>query len=168
MWLFIFSISLLTLCPLILLINECRGWIMQRRGYACKYNFALVHFFPFCQIMFPKIGSSTVKTLFLHIQNLCIFLMNWLCFHYVMSHFIPGNVLCSEVYFVWYSVQFSGSSHVQLFVTPWNAAHQASLSITNSRSLLKLMSIESVMPSSHLILCQPLLLPSIFPSIRVF
>ena len=60
-------------------------------------------------------------------------------------------------------------SHLQLFVTPWTAAHQASLSITNSRSLLKLMSIESVMPSNHLILCHPLLLlPSIFPSIRVF
>ena len=60
-------------------------------------------------------------------------------------------------------------SRVQLFVTPWTAARQASLSITNSRSLLKLMSIESVMPSSHLILCHPLLLPpSIFPSIRVF
>jgi len=60
-------------------------------------------------------------------------------------------------------------SHVCLFVTPWTGAHQASLFITNSRSLLKLMSIESVMPSSHLILCHPLLLlPSIFPSIRVF
>ena len=60
-------------------------------------------------------------------------------------------------------------SHVQLFVTPWIAAHQASLSITNSRSLFKLMFIESVMPSNHLILCCPLLLPlSIFSSIRVF
>ena len=60
-------------------------------------------------------------------------------------------------------------SHVQLFATPWTAARQASLSITNSRSLLKLMSIESVMPSIHLIPCCPLLfLPSIFPSIRVF
>ena len=61
-------------------------------------------------------------------------------------------------------------SRVQLFVTPWSAAaHQASLSIANSWSLLKLMSIESVMPSNHLILCHPLLLlPSIFPSIRVF
>ena len=58
---------------------------------------------------------------------------------------------------------------VQLFVTPWTAAHQASLSITNSPSLLKLMSIESMMPSNHLILCHPLLLlPSVFPSIRVF
>ena len=60
-------------------------------------------------------------------------------------------------------------SHVQLFATPWTAARQASLSITNSQSLLKLMPIESVMPSNHLILCRPLLLlPSIFPSIRVF
>ena len=60
-------------------------------------------------------------------------------------------------------------SHVWLFVTPWTAAHQASLSITNSQSLLKLMSIKSVMPSNHLILCHSLLLqPSIFPSIRVF
>ena len=60
-------------------------------------------------------------------------------------------------------------SRVQLFGTPWTAAQQASLSITNSRSLLKLMSIESGMPSNHLILCHPLLLlPSIFPSIRVF
>ena len=60
-------------------------------------------------------------------------------------------------------------SHVQLFATPWTAAHQASLSITNSQNLFKLMSIESVMPSNHLILCRPLLLlPSIFTSIRVF
>ena len=59
-------------------------------------------------------------------------------------------------------------SRVRLFATPWTAAYQDSLSITNSRSLLKLMSIESVMPSNHLIFCRPLLLPSIFPSIRVF
>ena len=60
-------------------------------------------------------------------------------------------------------------SHVRLFETPWIAAHQASLSVTNARSLLKHMSIELVMPSNHLILCCPLLLPpSIFPSIRVF
>ena len=60
-------------------------------------------------------------------------------------------------------------SRVWLFVTPWTTAYQASLSITNSRSLAKLMSTESVMPSNHLILCHPLLfLPSIFPSIRVF
>ena len=66
-------------------------------------------------------------------------------------------------------ISLQSLSHVQLFVTPWTAARQASLSITNSRSLLKLMSIESVMPSNHLILCHPLLLlPLIFLSMRVF
>ena len=66
-----------------------------------------------------------------------------------------------------YSVQLL--SHVWLFVTPWTSARQASLSITTSQSLLRLMSIESVMPSNHLILCHPLLLlPSIIPIIRVF
>ena len=74
---------------------------------------------------------------------------------------------------VWHFIfQFSSvqsPSHIRLFVTPWTVAHQASLSITNSRNLLKLMSIESVMPSNHLTLCRPLLLlPSIFLSIRVF
>ena len=60
-------------------------------------------------------------------------------------------------------------SHVRLFATPWTATRQASLSVTHSQSLPKLMSSESVMPSNHLILCYPLLLlPSIFPSIRVF
>ena len=64
---------------------------------------------------------------------------------------------------------FSHQSYLGLFVTPWTAAHQASLSFTISQSLLRLMSIESVMPSNHLILCHPLLfLPSVFPSIRIF
>ena len=70
------------------------------------------------------------------------------------------------------SVQFSSvqwRSYFWLFVTPWTAAHQASLSITNSQSLLKLMSIASLIPSNHLILCHPFLLtPSIIPSIRIF
>ena len=75
----------------------------------------------------------------------------------------PGN--CRDMNFV----VVQSLSHVPLFATPWTAAHQASLSFTISWSLLKLMSIESVMPSNHLILCHPLLfLPSIFPSIRVF
>ena len=71
-----------------------------------------------------------------------------------------------------YLAQFSSVqslSRIQLFETPWTAACQASLSITNSRNLLKLISIESVMPFNYLILCRPLLLPpSVFPSIRVF
>ena len=83
----------------------------------------------------------------------------------------PGLPL--SVFYCWhYYCQFGSvqsPSCVWLFVTPWTAARQASLSITNFQSLLKLMSIESVMPSNHLILCRPLvLLPSIFPSIGVF
>ena len=68
------------------------------------------------------------------------------------------------------SVQFSSvAQFCPTLIDPWTAARQASLSITNSRTLLKLMSIESVMPSNHLILCRPLLLlPSVFPSLRVF
>ena len=80
--------------------------------------------------------------------------------------------LCMCAFDKCYLLQFSSVqtlSHVQLFATPWATAHQASPSITNSQSLLKLVSIEPVMPSNHLILCHPLLLPpSIFPSIRVF
>ena len=72
----------------------------------------------------------------------------------------------------WTSVQFSSVqllSCVRLLETPWTASHQSSVSITNSQSLLRLMSMKSVMPFNHLILCYPLLLlPSIFPSIRVF
>jgi len=72
---------------------------------------------------------------------------------------------------VWGTLQFTSVqllSHIWLFATPYTAAHQASLSMNNSRSLLKLMCIESVMPSNHLTICHPLLLlPSIFPSIRV-
>ena len=70
---------------------------------------------------------------------------------------------------IFISVSVQTLSHVPLFATPWTATRQASLSITNSRSLLKLNSIELLMPSNHLILCHPLLLqPSISPSIRVF
>ena len=76
-------------------------------------------------------------------------------------------LLMRECIHVFSSVQ--SLSGIQLFVTPWTAAHQDSLSITNSHSLVKLMSIESVMPSNYLILCRPLLLLlSMFPSIRVF
>ena len=77
-----------------------------------------------------------------------------------------------ESFFTTYPFQFTSVqslSLVRLFASPWTAACQASLSITSSQSLLKLMSIKSVMPSNHLILCHPLLLlPSIFPTIRVF
>ena len=82
----------------------------------------------------------------------------------------PNLVMYSLLFlfsFLFSSVQ--SLSDVRLFMTPWTAARQVSLSITNSQSLLKLVSIESVMPSNHLILCRPLLLlPSTFPSIRIF
>ena len=81
-------------------------------------------------------------------------------FIYKISH------LGDSFFFQFSSVQ--SLSHIWHFATRWTAARQTSLSVTNSQSLLKLMSIESVMPSNHLILCCPLLLPSIFPSIRVF
>ena len=85
--------------------------------------------------------------------------------HYSYTYSWPLNNTEHVVLFC--SVQ--SLSRVWLFVIPWTGAHQASLSITNFQSLPKLMSIESVMPSNHLILCHPLLLlPSIFPSIRVF
>ena len=89
-----------------------------------------------------------------------------------MSFFLSYWSIVEVQYHINYKVQFSSVqslSHVRLFVTPWIAACQASLSITHSRSLLKLMPFKSVMPSSHLILCCPLLLlPPIPPSIRVF
>ena len=90
-------------------------------------------------------------------------------FHEIWSSFTFPWI---ETFIIRESVQFSSIqslSRVQLFATPWTTVRQAFLSIANSRSLLRLMSIESVMPSNHLILCCPLLHPSsIFPSIRVF
>ena len=104
----------------------------------------------------PRRAPTDSKELFL-----TSFLMQ--CLYLFLS---PFNI------FTWVSVQFSSVQSrcdVRLFATPWITARQASLSITDSQSLLKLMSIESVMPSSHLILCHPLLLlPPIPPIIRVF
>ena len=85
----------------------------------------------------------------------------------MLSMKFPSICSLLRILILWrHSVQ--SLSCVQRFLTPWTAVHQASLSITNSWSLLRLMSTESVKPSNHLILCQPLLLLSIFPSIRVF
>ena len=91
----------------------------------------------------------------------------WLVKGHSLSCVFTGLCSVYSIPTIWLCFQIS--SFAQLCPTPWTAACQASLSITNSRSLLKLMSIESVMPSNHFILCRPLLLlPSIFPSIRVF
>ena len=91
--------------------------------------------------------------------------VEWMCTERLSGsslRYIPNST------FLNYFSSVQSLSCVRLFVTPWIAAHQASLSITNSQSSLKLTSIESVMPSSHLILCHPLLLPPIPPSVRVF
>ena len=108
-------------------------------------------------------------------QNYC---STSLAVPFLVSQAHRSSQLCHQPFIASFCLQLSqhpisqsvqSLSCVQLFATPWTASHQASLSITNYQSLLKLMSIESVMPSSHLILCRPLLLPpSIFPSIRVF
>ena len=88
---------------------------------------------------------------------------------FMSLHLAPvQDPLVRLLFGAWFS-SVQSLSHVHLFATPWTAARQAFLSFTNSRSLLKLMSMESVMASNHLILCCPLLLlPSIFPNIRVF
>ena len=83
-------------------------------------------------------------------------------------HLNPTSVCFDKWIQMYRFSSFHSLSHIWLFATPWTAARQASLSIINSRSLLKLMSIESVMPSNYLFLCCLLLLPSFFPSIRVF
>ena len=112
----------------------------QKRSWIIQFSHRLVWY-----------PTSACMVTYLLWQGAHSFLRQWI-------HFAAG----------WFSsVQLL--SRVQVFVTPWTAACQASLSITNSQSWLKLMSIESVMPFNHLILCRPLLLlPSIFPSIRVF
>ena len=100
-----------------------------------------------CSIVSMLMESSAIAALSFLILVICVF----------------------PVYLILSLSSVQSLSHVRLFGTPWTAACQASLSITNSQSLLKLMSIESVMPSNHLILCHLfLLLPSIFPSLRVF
>ena len=94
------------------------------------------------------------------LENALVSLCYWCHYFLVETSYV-------FLYNVFSSVQ--SISHVRFFATPWTAAHQASLAITNSQSLLKLMSKESVMPSNHLILCHPLLLPpSIIPRIKVF
>ena len=128
--------------------------------------------------MSPLLLSSRITLLWLGISVFVYHLYHLSCTlatHTVMSSHPPTRVLspcgweqCSVLLMLWLS-SVQSLSRVRLFVTPWIAARQASLSILNSWSLLKLMSIEPVMPSNHLILCHPLLLPpSIFPSTRVF
>ena len=126
-------------------------------------------------LVFPQVTSLNLSFLIANCKNdtnlQCKFFLFFSCFmpamyikiHKMMLQFSMSKLSSSSL------VVVQSLSLVQLFATPWTAAHQASLSITNSWSLLKLMSIKSVMSSNHLILCRPLLLlPSIFLSIRVF
>ena len=107
-------------------------------------------------------ANVILRTIFLYLNLRESFGYIVFCLHFVQMHHLGIKTAC-----VFSSVQ--SLSCVQRFATPWTAAHQASLSITNSWSFLKLMSIKLVMPSNHLILCPPLFLPSsIFPSISVF
>ena len=102
-----------------------------------------------------------------HSTNLCLTLSSKWCSTSILTDRLHSTGIISVAMKMFSSVQ--SLSRVQLFATPWITAHQASLSITDSRSSLRLMSIKSVMPSSHLILCcLLLLLPTIPPSIRVF
>ena len=104
--------------------------------------------------------------------HLCVDFFSFFFFFYINEDgeaLIDRGQECQMFCNGWSSVQFSSVVQSWLFTTPWTAECQASLSLTNSQRLLKLMSVEEVMPSNHLILCCPLLLlPSIFPSIRVF
>ena len=87
---------------------------------------------------------------------------------YVAKHALPACSVHQFLKFLFMTSSVQSLSRVRLFATPWTAARQTSLSITNSQTLLKLMAIEWVMPSNYLIFCRPLLLlPSVFPSIRV-
>ena len=116
----------------------------------------------------PWVENIWAKALLFHLFPKCT-LFHLLCVRerFNLQKLFCNLWLCPELSYTFNSVQ--SLSHVWLSATPWTAARQASLSITNSWNLLKLMSIKSVMPSNHLILCCPfLLLPSIFPSIRVF
>ena len=125
------------------------------------------------EVQIPLKRPEESSILIMHVRWLpWSFIHSWMFFestrtrHFVMDTCVKWqNILAHESL----SSSVQSLSHVQLFATPWTAECQASLSITSSWSLLKLMSIESVMPSNHLILCHPLLLPpSIFPRIRVF
>ena len=111
-------------------------------------------------VVMHRLGCSEACRIFLDQESNSCFL-HWQADSSLLSHQgSPSSTFFSSVQWL---------SRVRLFVTTWTAAQEASLSITNSRSLLKLMSIESVMPPNNLIFCHPLHLPpSIFPSLRVF
>ena len=135
-----------------------------------------LHYFHMLYFIWPKVNlitdeTSTKLSWIWNPQSLKFSLsfMEWRK-DYVIKDAKKGKCIKYILIYIWRAFSLVQSlSHVQLFVTPWTAAHQSSLSITNSQSLLKLMSMDSVMPSNYLIPCCPLLLlPSLFPIFRVF
>ena len=137
--------------------SEC--WALSQLFHSPLSLYLLLN--PYTEFIIPNYlflfsSHSLLKHFFI------FFMAIWICLH---SSVLP--ILCSLKYWLILSLLFSQSlSHIWLFATPWTAEYQASLSFTITHSLLKLMSIKSEMPSNHLILCHPLLLPSIFPGIR--
>ena len=176
--LFMFSVSLLIFSLLVLSITERR----VSKSFAVILNLSVYPYSAtrfYYDVEYRNLWSSVIGyrqlyfiyKLLLYFIFLLYFLDDWPFYFCVVFFFIHGNIPCPKVFF--FSIIIATLSSVQslnrvrLFATPWIAARQASLSITNSRSSLRLTSIESVMPSSHLILCHPrLLLPPIPPSIR--
>ena len=123
-----------------------------------------------CNTHIPHFWSINSVNVFLCLSYHCILNVEriWLVsvvYVYGSGRKIPRSLIHS---YTWSVIGLQLLSHVWHFATPWTATHQASLSLTISWSLLKLMSIESVMPSNHLALCHPILLPSTFSSFRVF
>ena len=139
-----------------------------------SYTFVIIFYWSIVDLQ-CCLNYCYTENWFSHTYIYILFLKK-IIFHYGLSQDIEHTSLCSNILLLYKRnvlfLQFSSVqslSGVRLFVTPWTSARQDSLSITNSQSLPKSMSIESVMPSNHLILCHPfLLLLSIFPSIRVF
>ena len=136
--------------------HDWSHWARAQVPYYCKFPSSdcfLLH-----ALSFYMISSIFI----------CLKLFFWLPllpYWLFRSEFLNFHIFMNFLFFLIFILSSIQSlSHVQPFVTPWTAACQASLSITNSKSLLKLMSIESVMPSNHLILCRPLLPPSVIPS----
>ena len=147
--------------PIISLANICYHKKLYPRDIITRSLHLLIPFTHFSQTLTPFPLAIT----YLFLVSMSMFLTCLICFLGSTSKRI--NMVFFFDLFQFGSIQ--SLSHVQLFATPWTAACQASLSITNSQSFLKLMSFESEMPSNHLIFCCPLLLsPSVFSSIRVF
>ena len=155
-----------------LLLSEPPGSSPLKDQHLTSFFFSLPLTWPLheilelCGIIWPQMGPMFLHHLFTYLfLHKCIYIHMFVCVYVIYVIYIYVIIIL----YICCISSVQSLSHVQLFATPGTTARQASLSITNSQSLLKLMSTESVMPSNHLILCRPLLLPpSIIPSIRVF